>query len=186
MSPVADTSVRPAGGEDAAAMARIQVRAWRDSYASLLPPAVLGQVTSDEAERRYAEHWWNSIEQPPSSHHRALVALEGVTVAGFAAYGPCADEDRWGRTDAELFTLLVAPERRRDGHGSRLLNAVADLLRDDGYQTLSTWVFDDDDAVCGFLESAGWSADGSRRDLDMTAVGFDGLVPQIRLGTRLT
>lgn len=185
MMPTADASVRPAGPEDAGAMAGVQVRAWRQAYAQVLTGPALETMTGDEAERSFAQHWEQSIDNPPSSHHRALVALEGREVSGLAAYGPSADDDRWPRTDAELLTLLVDPDRQRRGHGSRLLNATVDLLREDGFQTISVWAFADDDALLGFLESAGWSPDGSRRELDMSAAGADVPLMQVRLASRI-
>lgn len=181
----ADVSVRPAGPEDAAAMAGVQVRAWRQAYAGVLDSSALETMTGATAEQRFAQHWEESVENPPSTHHRALVALEGREVAGLAAYGPSADDDSWPRTDAELLTLLVDPERQRRGHGSRLLNATVDLLRDDGYQTVSVWAFAEDTTLCGFLESAAWSADGSRRELDMSAAGAGTPLTQVRLATRI-
>ncbi len=68
------------------------------------------------------------------------------------------------------------PEHAGRGHGSRLLNAAAATLAEDGFGTVCAWVLEADSAVRGFLESAGWAADGARKVLDMGAS-----VPMIRL-----
>lgn len=181
----ADASVRPAVADDAPPIARIQVRCWSADLREVLPADALAAMTDDAAEKQYAEHWRQSVERPPSSHHRVLTALSRDTVTGFAAYGPCTDEDRWPRTDAELLTLAVAPDHRGAGHGSRLLNATVDLLREDGFQTLSMWAFEDDRPLRQFLTSSGWAADGSRRGLDLGDLVAETTVPQVRMVTRI-
>jgi GNAT superfamily N-acetyltransferase len=82
---------------------------------------------------------------------------------------------------AELITLLVDPLHARAGHGSRLLAATADLLREDGFTTLTSWVFEGDEVTRTFLGSAGWAPDGTARTLDMGEP-----VRQIRLHTDIS
>lgn len=142
-------------------------------------------MTDSAAEGRYAEHWRESLTRPPSRHHQVVVALTADRVVGFAAYGPSTDDDRWPRTDAELYTLVVDPDSYRGGHGSRLLNATVDLLREDTFQTLSMWAFEDDKAMRGFLTGAGWAADGSNRGLDLGDAAPESTVRQVRMVTRL-
>ncbi|MQA77501.1 MAG: GNAT family N-acetyltransferase [Streptosporangiales bacterium] len=181
----ADASVRPAVPADTSSIAAVQVRSWRAAFDTVLPATALEVLTGDAALTRYAEHWTRSIERPPSRHHRVLTALAADTVTGFGAYGPSPDEDRWPRTDAELLTLAVDPDHRRAGHGSRLLNAAVDLLREDGFETISTWSFADDQALRSLLTSAGWAADGSRRELDLSEVAPETHLSQVRLVTRI-
>lgn len=180
-----DTSVRPAVAADAEAIAEVQVRSWRATLAEVLPAEALEALAGERARARYAEQWRASTERPPSSHHKVLVAQAERVVAGVAACAPCADEDCWPRTDAELLALAVDPDHRGEGHGSRLINATADLLRDDAYQTLTTWAFADDLPLHRFLESSGWMLDGSRRGLDLGALAEGLSLTQVRMITRL-
>jgi ribosomal protein S18 acetylase RimI-like enzyme len=181
-SPSSDGFVRAAREGDADDLARVQVASWRSCFAGIVPPALLGELTSSEAAAVWRERWRDAIGNPPTSRHRVLVAVTDGTrdVVGFASAGPATDEDRWPRTDASLYELRVLPEQTRQGHGGRLLHAVASTLADDGFQTVSTWVLSADDAFRGFLESAGWALDGARADLD---VGIT--VPAVRLHTRI-
>lgn len=173
----ADAFVREGRPDDAGAVARIQTRAWRHLYERALPAEVLDELTGEAAERRFAVHWRASMERPPTGRHRLLVAVQpagdggerAAEIAGFASIGPAGDDDRWPRTDAEVYEFHVAPDRTRQGHGSRLVNAVADTLRDDLFSTAFIWVPDDDTVTAAFLESAGWRPDGARRELDMGA-----------------
>ena len=190
--------VRAARESDATAVARIQVECWRTGYAGIIPDEVLAELTSDEAAGRWQERWAEAIAKPPTSRHRVLVATTTEpaaggaaepapaggrperVIAGFASAGPASDEDRWPATDAELYELHVAPGRTGQGHGGRLLHAVADNLAEDRFGQVSAWVLEADRALQGFLETAGWAADGAHSHLDMGA-----RVPIVRLHTAL-
>ena len=177
----AESFVRDARVSDVADLARIQVERWRVGYAGLVPAEVLGELTSGEAAGRWRGQWAESIEAPPSSRHHVMVAVGtsaggGRGVAGFAAFGPASDPDRWPGTDGELYELAVDPERAGRGHGSRLLNAAVATMAEDEFGTVYAWVLEGDGGARGFLESAGWAADGARKVLDMGAS-----VPMIRM-----
>jgi len=193
--------VREARASDAAGLARVQVASWRASLAGLLPDAVLAELTSAEAEQRWAGRWLEAITKPPTSRHRVHVAVTqpsslpsiesrslpgpateaAAELAGFAAAGPAIDADLWPGTDAELYELHVLPELTGQGHGGRLLHAVADTLAEDGFRTAYTWALSADDSRLEFLESAGWAPDGSHSNLDMGVK-----VHVVRLHTRLS
>ncbi len=164
--------VRPARAADAANLARIQIASWQTGYADLVPPQVLAELTSAEAAKRWHGQWEAAVTNPPTSRHRVLVAVERGedrerAVVGFTSFGPATDQDLWPATDAELYELHVHPELTGRGHGSRLLNALADTVRDDGFHTLCAWALESDTSLREFLESAGWAPDGARRELDM-------------------
>ena len=176
--------VRPARAGDAASLARVQVASWRCGFAGIVPPALLAELTSDEAEQVWRDRWREAITNPPTSRHRVLAAVDGGPsreVAGFVSAGPATDADRWPGTDGEVYELRISPERTGQGHGSRLLHAVADTLVSDGFHTMSLWALEADTALRRFLESSGWAADGARGELD---VGTS--VPDVRLHTAIS
>jgi GNAT superfamily N-acetyltransferase len=105
----------------------------------------------------------------------------GRVITGFASAGPATDADRWPGTDAELYELRILPDRTRQGHGGRLLHAVADTLVEGGFHTAFTWALESDAALRGFLESSGWAPDGARAELDVGT-----RLPAIRLHTRIS
>jgi GNAT superfamily N-acetyltransferase len=176
---MADRSVRIAWADDAPAIAAVQARAWRQSYAGLLPADVLADVDAEA----FAQTWRQAIARPPSARHRVLVALERNSVVGFAATAPSDDPDA-EPIDGEVVALHVDPGATGAGHGSRLVSAVADTLRADGFSHARVWVIAGDDALRGFLEPAGWAADGAHRQLDLTGDGTTTL-RQIRMQTNL-
>ena len=53
---------------------------------------------------------------------------------------------------------------RRQGHGSRLLNAAVDLLRDAGAEHVAAWCLVQHEDVRAFLTGSGLSPDGAYRD----------------------
>jgi ribosomal protein S18 acetylase RimI-like enzyme len=176
--------VRPARAGDAESLARVQVASWRQSFAGTVPDALLAELTGDEARKVWRDRWREAVTNPPTSRHRVLVAVEpgpSREVTGFVSAGPATDADRWPGTDGELYELRVEPERTGRGHGSRLLQATADTLAEDGFRTMSIWVMQADQALRRLLESSGWAADGARAELD---VGVP--IPVIRLHTALT
>jgi GNAT superfamily N-acetyltransferase len=173
---VADVGVRLARAADAPAVADVQLRTWETVYTPIVPAAVLAAVREIDAEAR----WRDAITDPPSPRHRVLVATEADRLVGLAAYAPAADDDVDVATTGEITTLLIEPDASRRGHGSRLLAAAVEHLRDDGFTHAVVWLFDADAVARAFYESAGWAADGARRELDMGR-----LVPEVRLHTDL-
>jgi GNAT superfamily N-acetyltransferase len=176
--------VRPARAGDAVSLARIQVASWRCGFAGIVPQDLLAELTSEEAEQVWRDRWREAITNPPTSRHRVLAAVDGGPsreVAGFASAGPATDADRWPGTDGEVYELRIYPERTGQGHGSRLLHAVADTLVEGGFHTVSIWALEADTALRRFLEASGWAADGARAELD---VGTS--VPAVRLHTAIS
>lgn len=176
--------VRPARPGDAAEIARLQLATWRIAYRRMMPRHVLDQLDQDWM----AQRWQAAITDPPTPRHQVLVAVEQATQAylvGFAAAGPADDEARAPDEDAAqlgdevaaVTELLVEPRWGRRGHGSRLLAALVDTWRAEGFTRAVAWVYEADQATRSFLGSAGWEPDGAARALDVD----DMLVPQVRL-----
>ncbi|GAB2596235.1 GNAT family N-acetyltransferase [Pseudactinotalea suaedae] len=155
----ADVSVRPGLEEDARAWAAIQVAAWRSSYATLWPAEALASLDVVAIEAS----WRAALADPPTAKHRLFTACAGPVVVGFAALAPAADEEATG----EVVALEVSPARRSDGHGSRLLAACADVLRQTGAAAIRTWSVTGDEGRAAFLQGAGMAPTGLVRTVDV-------------------
>jgi GNAT superfamily N-acetyltransferase len=202
--------VRPARLDEADEIARIQLSTWRTAYRRLLPRHVLDGLDPQWLAQRWREaidappsHRHQvlvAVEQTESSYRAPTVGpgaaggpaarqanYRAPTVVGFAAAGPADEaalapgEPPLGTDVAAITELLVEPRWGRRGHGSRLLAAIVDRWREDGFTTALAWVYEQDPATRAFLSSAGWAPDGARRALDVD----DLLVPQLRLHTSL-
>ncbi|MDX6743426.1 GNAT family N-acetyltransferase [Actinocorallia sp. A-T 12471] len=172
-----DVGVRDARLGDTAAVAEIQVSAWQAAYRGFMPPEPLAEMTASAEPWR--ARWAEAVTAPPSPRHRVLAAVADGVVVGFAAFAPAEDPDQ-DADAAEVVTLAVDPTRAREGHGSRLLAAVADQLRELSFTTAVTWVFAEDAALRAFLEPSGWAPDGATRTL---ALGRP--IEMVRLHTSL-
>lgn len=177
--PVADASARIARASDAPAVGLVQAAVWRAAYGHVLSQDVVEQLDGPS----FARVWRDSLSSPPSPRHVLLVACAGEQVVGFAAVGTCVDPDAT-KTSGELLALGVHPDARRNGHGSRLLNAAVDTLRGKGFDRVSTWILATDEATRAFLTAAGLSPDGAFRD---RVIDVDGTVArEVRLTADLS
>jgi GNAT superfamily N-acetyltransferase len=178
-SPTADVSVRVAWADDAPAIAELQLRTWRTTYAELVPVEAL--PTDVDAA---AASWHAALTRPGDARNRVLVALERNRVVGFAITSPAADPDCDPVADAELAEMTVDPGERGKGHGSRLLQASVETMQADRFTRAVLWAVATDDALRSFLTGAGWAADGAHRELDLDGEGSV-LVKQVRLHTAI-
>lgn len=165
--------MRLAMPQEAPAIAAVQRAAWRE----------LGLAEELPAAEDIEQAWYAAIARPPLAIYRVLIAqdCDRTTVRGFAAIGPSDDPD-CAVDDALVGEFVIDPGHLGEGHGSRLLNAVVDTLRADGFVRATWWLGTTDDAMRAFLEASGWAPDGAHRE-----VGDDEGVKarQIRMHTAL-
>ncbi|MGL5849305.1 MAG: GNAT family N-acetyltransferase [Phycicoccus sp.] len=177
--PTADASVRAARPNDAPAVGLVQAVVFRETYAGRLQDDVLAAFEPES----FARVWRDSLAAPPAGVHRLLVACAGDQVVGVVAVGPSQDPDS-GPAQGEVTLLAVHPDARRQGHGSRLLNAAVDVLREAGAEIVAAWLLADDEGGRAFLGSSGLAPDAAYRD---RVVADDGsTLREVRLTARLS
>ncbi|KYH45478.1 GNAT family N-acetyltransferase [Branchiibius sp. NY16-3462-2] len=160
---MADASVRLAGPQDADAIGEAQADLFRSAYGELLAAEVLEAMTP----QAFADGWRTSLTNPPSNEHFLLLASdERAQVVGLAAVVPSTEHGV-----AELSLFGVRPAAREQGHGSRLLNAVADLLKEGNAVAVEVWIPATDEQLRAFLTAAGLAPDGAWRDREIDADG---------------
>jgi ribosomal protein S18 acetylase RimI-like enzyme len=169
--------VRAARGGDPFAIAAVQARAWRLAYGNLLPATTFAALTPEAL----FPAWQRVVTEPASPRHAVLVAVADDIVVGFATVGPSPDPDA-SDLDGQLGVLAIDPAHQRAGHGSRLLSAVVEHLRDSGLSALTAWVPEVDLARTAFLSSAGMLPDGARRSFEGIA---EAGVTELRLAADL-
>ena len=176
--PVADASVRSARANDAPAVGMVQAVVFRDAYAAVLPAEVVETFQPDA----FARGWRESLANPPEGAYRLLVACAGEQVVGAVATGPSQDPDA-EQTQAEVSLLAVHPDARRQGHGSRLLNAAVDVVGGLGADSVALWLPADDAGTRAFLTASGFGPDGAFRDRVVSPDGST--LREVRLVTRI-
>ena len=176
--PLADASVRRARVNDAPAVGLVQATVFREVYTGRVPDDVVALFEPDA----FARSWRESLATPPDGIHRLLVACAGDQVVGLAAIGPSQDPDA-GPAAGEVTVLAVHPDARRQGHGSRLLNAGVDLLREAGAESVTLWLLAHDEGTRGFVAGSGFTPDGAYRDRVVSPDG--GTLREVRLSASL-
>ncbi|MET0448406.1 MAG: GNAT family N-acetyltransferase [Aeromicrobium sp.] len=174
----ADVSARLAWPDDAPAIVRVQLDAWRTSYADLVPAEELDALDPVEL----TERWVQTISSPKDARMRVLVALERADLRGFALVHPSYDPDSDQVADGEVGEFVIGAGHQRAGHGSRLLQAAMDTLVADKFTRAVWWVHAGDDALRAFVTESGWEPDGAHREL---AAANGSTVKQVRLHTSL-
>jgi len=174
--PAADASVRIAWAADAEAIAHLQVKAWRRTYADILPKELLAALD----EQAFADQWRQSLATPADARNRCLLGLAAGTPVACAATEPSDDPDSDPIRDGAISAFHVDPDATGLGHGSRLLHACIDTLRADGFTRAVMWLFSTDDPMRRFLTESGWAPDGAHRELDLHGDGAV-RVKQVRL-----
>lgn len=108
--------IRPAGREDAEAIARLHAESWRIAYRGIFRDEFLdGDVFADRSAV------WRRRLSAPEKNQLVLVAEAQGELCGFV----CA----YGNEDSEYGTFIdnlhVRADRKRSGIGKRLMQAVA-------------------------------------------------------------
>ncbi len=117
------------------------------------------------SDEQMSTSWREAILRPPLATMRILVADDGDgTLVGFAVVGPNDDPDA-DISDAELVEWHLHPEHRESDHADRLMHAVIDTVRADGFSTIRHWLATDDDSHRKFLTDLGWAADQAHREI---------------------
>jgi len=153
-------TIRPAGLDDAPAIAAIHAAAWRETYAGLLPAAMIAALT---VETRLAV--WTRILGDPDSGTAVEVA-EGP--AGLVGFGSCGTQRSAELAadgfDGEVSAIYVLRAAQRRGTGGALMAALATHLRQSGHRAASLWVLHDNAMARRFYERLGGVVVGERAE----------------------
>ncbi|QGF23724.1 GNAT family N-acetyltransferase [Raineyella fluvialis] len=103
-----------------------------------------------------------------SSDHSFLLAIadDDGGIVSFAAVEPEREATHQGR--GELRFLGVAPEHWGEGWARRLLVALPDACREEGFNDLILWVYADNTRAIWVYEAMGWNATGRTRKHEVT------------------
>jgi ribosomal protein S18 acetylase RimI-like enzyme len=151
----ASVALREATVADAAAIAAVHVRAWRETYAGLLPTTWLAAM-SPEAHRR---RWAREIA-PPRAGGAVVVATVGEAVVGFGSCGPQRDDGRL--RDAEIYTLYLLRAAQGRGLGFALTAAMARALLAWGAASLDVWALEGNRRAEAFYRRLGGRPEARR------------------------
>ncbi len=151
---MAEARIRRASMDDAEIIAQLHVDAWRESYASLMPPEALSLMSIEEQAER-----WRDIFRTRQGDDAGAVFLahgEAGSPCGFAACGrqrsPRLAEAGF---PVEFSTLYLLRRAQGRGLGRAMMSAMAKHLIAAGYSRASGWVFRDYPPARRFHEALG-------------------------------
>lgn len=149
--------VRAASTADASAMTTVALASW---------PQVGDAIETEQMTKQWQELLMHT------ENATALVATDMDIVVGWVLLlaedhgmkdeGVGNDETH---TTFEIADVVVHPNHRRRGHGSRLMHAAVDVVLTDG-GALHAWCPLDDEPRRAFLIAHGLQPDGAWRDLE--------------------
>jgi ribosomal protein S18 acetylase RimI-like enzyme len=125
-------TIRRAEIADADEIARCHVAAWRDSYRPKVSDQILAELVIDD----YVAKWAGRIAE---YQNHVLVARSETDVVGLLYGGP--ERSGEGQCAAEIYSIYVLGEFRRQGVGRKLFKRFARALIDRGVTSLLVWVF---------------------------------------------
>lgn len=159
--------IRPATVDDARALAAVHVASWQAAYRGLLPADYLDQL---EPGQRLAM-WERFLAATDWPRRGTLVAETGTgDLVGFASVCPARDAMTGRATTGELTGIYVVPAHWGTGVGRALMTAAVARLREAGFAQATLWVLHGNMRARRFYELAGWTADGTEKEVVVAGV----------------
>jgi GNAT superfamily N-acetyltransferase len=140
--------IRLACLEDAAAIAKVHVDSWRTTYRGIVPETFLRELSYEQRQRS----WEQQIEQAEQNGTFLYVAETDGRMVGFISGGREREGDSLYK--AELYALYILEAYQRQGWGIRLVSALVERLKIEGYASMLVWVLEQNPA-CRFYEMLG-------------------------------
>ncbi|MCV0394559.1 MAG: GNAT family N-acetyltransferase [Rhizobiaceae bacterium] len=137
--------IRKASPDDAEAVAKVHLEAWRGAYQGIIPHRALNRMLS----RRGGAWWAGAIRRAAN----VMVIDAGGTIAGYATLG--RNRARELSQQGEIYELYLLPEWQGIGLGRRLFTAARRTLSGAGLKGLVVWALEDNQNALSFYAGAG-------------------------------
>jgi GNAT superfamily N-acetyltransferase len=157
---------REATTEDCAAVARVHVRSWRESFAGIVPQTFLDKLSIENRTSAFEQRF------SAGTYKMYVAEAAGPGILGFADFGePRQSIDGYG---AELYAIYLLPEFQRRGVGERLFNLVKEALARSGIDSMYLLALEAS-PYRPFYEKMGGRITGSEQ-IELEGTAFDVLV----------
>jgi ribosomal protein S18 acetylase RimI-like enzyme len=156
-------TIRIAIPEDAAELGKMHVASWKETYAGILPDAMLSALS---IEGRTA--MWDPILREPEKADSTVVHLveDGGSIVGFGSCGSQRSETlKVKGYDGEIGAIYVLRAFQRQGVGARLMSTMALDLMFRGFNSASLWVLRENAVARAFYERFGGQVVDEREDV---------------------
>lgn len=161
-SDVNEITLREAARCDAAALGRLHVASWHETYTGIVPDEMLAGLS---VEKRIA--MWSKILGGPEAFDREIVFVveDGSTMIGFGCCG--LQRDRMlaaAGFSGEMSAIYVLRSHQKRGVGRSLVAAMSQTLSKRGHAAASVWVLRENVPARAFYEGLGGAIVGEKRD----------------------
>lgn len=148
--------VRTSRPDDAAAIARVHVRAWRAGYRGIVPDDLLDAFSIADRER----DWRRRLSEAGPGSVTLVAVGEDERIEGFCtSVRPSRDPDAEAET-AEIAATYVDSDRWGAGIGTALLRGALAELRASGCEQATLWVLAENARALAFYRLFGFEPDG--------------------------
>ncbi len=165
--------IRDATLDDAAALARVHVAAWRAGYRGMMPDAFLDALDPTTRGDR-----WRAILAGRGRDKRLFVAVEGDELVGFADVGPLRPAPE--RDRGELYAINVHPRAWGSGVSVLLLDRATRALAELGFRGAVLWCLRGNARARRFYERESWRTDGAELAKAVTEGGITITLDEVR------
>lgn len=125
--------IRPAGPDDADAIACVQQTSWQESYHDKLPASVIHRAGAVWGPG----HWRRILSEQDPQEIALVLDAEDFGVLGFGAFGP--QRGNVPGFAGEIYSLYLMPQIQRQGVGTRLMQAMARVMVARGLSSALVW-----------------------------------------------
>ncbi|MBS1165771.1 MAG: family acetyltransferase [Proteobacteria bacterium] len=154
---MAEIALRSADVADAAAIARLHVAVWRQTYRDLAPREAFTAL-----DERYRLEKWREKLSRPQADQLVLLAEQENRLVGMGAAGAPSDDAFGGR--GEIKFLYVDQAVKRQGIGRHLLRHLAMHLAERRYPGAALSVVEGNRAAAAFYQALGARVIGRQVD----------------------
>lgn len=161
-------NIRLATADDAEAIAKVHIASWQEAYKDLLPQDRLAQMSLE----RSTNSWQQRLQAP---QHMIFAAETDGKIVGFSSVGPSRDDDA-NATTAELYAIYLLSSEWGKGTGKALWQKSAERLKQEGFKSVTLWVFKDNPQARQFYEGMGFVLDDKEETFEI----FDMVKHEVR------
>ncbi|MFB1050319.1 N-acetyltransferase family protein [Paraliobacillus sp. JSM ZJ581] len=151
-------NIRVAAAEDYAAIAKVHVDSWQQTYQDIVPKSYLDQLSYDEKEAL-----WKKILASRTKVY--VVENERGQIVGFANGGKERTGD-YSSYQGEVYAIYLLQSYQKSGIGKKLIQHVTANLKEQKLNGVLIWVLADNPSV-GFYQAI----DGKKVDEEEINIG---------------
>jgi ribosomal protein S18 acetylase RimI-like enzyme len=161
-------TIRKAQIKDAPSLGHIQVTSWRSAFRNIASDDYLDHMVSEEHQ---SDDWKEIIADPEQVVY--IAEMNGEPIGYAWAHREDNETILW---DAELISMHILPEYKRQGLGRRLFPTITKQLNEQGCSSIYLWVLKENHPSRKFYEALGGQLAGEHQielgDRELTEVAY--------------